>query len=322
MAYPALPRRGGFPVLLTVTLVAWLAQGGLARAQTAREVARDRTRQATSAYDLGQFEKAAHLYEQAYEAVPEPSLLYNIGQSYRKAEQPEKALTAYQSFLRKAPKDSPMRPQVEARAAELEKIVADTRETRNAPPADTLASSTPDDGGKDTAPSPPPAVDPGVRTGWIFGIGVGVGSLRAECDTCGDAGVAGGLHGHIGYMLRPKLAILLDLWGMGHTEDELTVYQNIGVIAARYWFTPALWAQGGLGSAQAGYKWSGVVTLKDRTETVFGVMFAGGYEFYRRGHWVIDGQLRYGTGFYSGEEQDSYVVKAHSLSIGAALSWY
>jgi Tetratricopeptide repeat len=85
-----------------------------------REAARVATKQATAAFNLGHYDEAASLYEEAYKHVPDPILLYDIGQSYRQANQPDKALIAYRSYLRTAPDDAPNRAKVKQWVAELE----------------------------------------------------------------------------------------------------------------------------------------------------------------------------------------------------------
>lgn len=85
-----------------------------------REAARTATKQATAAYNLGHYDEATSLYEEAYRRVPDPILLYDIGQSYRQANKLDKALTAYRSYLRTAPLDAPKREQVEHWVREIE----------------------------------------------------------------------------------------------------------------------------------------------------------------------------------------------------------
>jgi len=85
-----------------------------------REAARIATKQASAAYNLGHYDEAASLYEEAYKHVPDPILLYDLGQSYRQAEKLDKALTAYRSYLRTAPEDAPNRERVKQWVAELE----------------------------------------------------------------------------------------------------------------------------------------------------------------------------------------------------------
>lgn len=169
--------------------------------------------------------------------------------------------------------------------------------------------------------TPPPATT--VRSGLMFGVGVGVGSLVADCDDCRATFEAGGISGHVGWMITPRLALMLDVWGMAHREVFLLVYQNINTLAARYWFTPRFWAAGGIGNANAGYQWDGIfVDREDRTEKTGGVMVGAGYELMIRDNFAIDLEFRYGTGFYDEQVGDDYVIEGHNVSIGAGFNWY
>src|SRR5687767_12112847 len=118
-------RRQGLGVI-----IALLAMPALALADPGVTAAREATRNATAAYNIGQFEEAAKHYEQAYRLVLDPALLFNIGQSYRLAGRPERAIPAYKAYLRTAPANASNRGQVERRVAELERIVADTRKAQ------------------------------------------------------------------------------------------------------------------------------------------------------------------------------------------------
>jgi tetratricopeptide (TPR) repeat protein len=89
-----------------------------------REAARVATKQATAAYNLGHYDEAVSLYEAAYKLVPDPILLYDVGQSYRQANKLDKALTAYRSYLRTASEDAPNRERVEAWIRQLERTIS------------------------------------------------------------------------------------------------------------------------------------------------------------------------------------------------------
>jgi hypothetical protein len=85
-----------------------------------REAARIAAKRAAAAYNLGHYEEAAPLYEEAYRLVQDPVFLYNLGQCYRQSDKLDKALTAYRSYLRTAPEDAVNREQVQAWVSELE----------------------------------------------------------------------------------------------------------------------------------------------------------------------------------------------------------
>jgi tetratricopeptide (TPR) repeat protein len=107
------------------------------------EVARAEVAAAAAAYNLGYYDDAARHYEEAYRQVPDPALLFNIGQSYRLAGKPDRAITAYRSYLRTAPADAANRGQVEKRIPELEKLVEQMKSAQTAPPPGTLPAAPP-----------------------------------------------------------------------------------------------------------------------------------------------------------------------------------
>ena len=106
-------------ILVMVLLAARMAWAGPSE-DNEREAARIATKQATAAYNLGHYDEAASLYEDAYKLVPDPILLYDLGQSYRQANKLDKALTAYRSYLRTAPDDAPIRAKVQQWVDDLE----------------------------------------------------------------------------------------------------------------------------------------------------------------------------------------------------------
>lgn len=118
----------------------------------ARAAAAEHVKQATVAYNLGNYEEAAGHYESAYRQVQDPVLLFNIGQSWRLANRPEKALAAYKGFLRTAPPDHPNRSAVEGRVQELDKAIAEARR-----PAAASPPPEPPPPALSALPAPPPA---------------------------------------------------------------------------------------------------------------------------------------------------------------------
>jgi len=172
---------------------------------------------------------------------------------------------------------------------------------------------------------PPPApVDQG-RKGLTFGVGMGIGSLRADCpdDGCSETMEAVGFEGHIGWMLAPRFALLVESWVMVHRDGFLTVYQVVNTLQAQYWITAAIWIKGGVGNATAGYKWRGIfVQRENRTEAAPGVMFGVGWELVAKGNRVLDLHLKYGTGFYNTEVAGEYVIEGQSVQVGATINFY
>lgn len=90
------------------------------------------------AYNLGQFDRAAELFKQAYEDWPEPAFLFNIAQTYRQSGNCKQALFFYKRFLALKQSDTkkPIKPElqaeVEKRILELEECIR--RELASKPP--------------------------------------------------------------------------------------------------------------------------------------------------------------------------------------------
>lgn len=108
---------------------------------------------ATRFFDLGKYGEAIGEYEAAYLIVPDPNVLYNIGQAYRLWDKPEEAVRSYKNYLRNRP-DAPNRGEVEKRIAELEGSSDEYRLPATEPPA-----ATPTPAPAPEAVVPPPAPD-------------------------------------------------------------------------------------------------------------------------------------------------------------------
>src|SRR5438552_1929152 len=84
------------------------------------EAAREHSNTATAAYNLGQYLEASREFEAAYKLVQDPAFLFNLGQAYRLGGDPEKALTAYRSYLRNAAPAARDREQAQKWKADME----------------------------------------------------------------------------------------------------------------------------------------------------------------------------------------------------------
>jgi tetratricopeptide (TPR) repeat protein len=116
-----------------VVLVA-AALTGMARAdQRPGETARQHYEEAVAAFNLSEFRRAAEEYTEAYKLFHDPTLLYNIAQSYRLARDVPHAISFYQAYLRSAP-NATNRAEVEERLARMKEQPA--REGVNSPSED------------------------------------------------------------------------------------------------------------------------------------------------------------------------------------------
>jgi len=158
------------------------------------EKARTYYQDGTSAYNLGDFQKAIELYKAAYTVRPESVYLYNIAQAYRLDGNLAQALFFYKSYLRNAP-DAVNRAEVERRIAELQAAVEQQmvatekppNETKNPdarrveiPPPEVVARAAPE---PTPGPAPAPADQPArgrpIYKRWWFWAGVGAVAVGA-----------------------------------------------------------------------------------------------------------------------------------------------
>jgi uncharacterized membrane protein YtjA (UPF0391 family) len=155
-----------------------------------------------------------------------------------------------------------------------------------------------------------------VRSGFTGGIGVGAGHIECD-DACEGMNEAGGVGFHLGAMVSPSLAVVLDVWGMRHDEDRSTFSQGIVAGALKAWVLPRLYLMGGVGVAQASWQYDAdVVELSDKSETVPAIIGGVGLELLSSPTFALDVQLRGGEGFY---EDDDVRVRNVQLGVGVAF---
>jgi hypothetical protein len=160
-----------------------------------------------------------------------------------------------------------------------------------------------------------------ARRGGTFGVAIGAGHLGCsvdgdDCDGDG-ASEAAGISVHGGATVGPALAVIGELWLMGHTEDNVTTSQGILTADLRFWAAPGLWLQGGLGFARSAVRYDGdLVDTESRSDTVPAVTAGLGLELISSATFGLDVQLKAGTGLY---EDD---MRIYNLSLGVGANWY
>ena len=120
-------------------------------AQTDGEAAKALFVQGQSEYDLGHFQEALTLFEQAYKKKNVAALLYNIAQCHRQLGDLKMARTTYKAFLAKQP-GSQFAPLAKEKLAEVEQALEAQQALRSAAPTE-LAPASGDP--KDANASPP-----------------------------------------------------------------------------------------------------------------------------------------------------------------------
>jgi hypothetical protein len=178
-------------VVLVGSLV--MALAGVSRADNAEDEAKRHFDDGTKAYNLGEFTRAATEYRAAYNAKPDPVLLYNIAQSYRLANDFPQALFFYKSFRRNLP-DAANRAEVDERIRALEEQIERQKSVAISPPNNTVppgtappvgaqATEAPAAGAADTTVTTAAEHRPLYKKWWLWtvvgvvavGVGVGVG---------------------------------------------------------------------------------------------------------------------------------------------------
>jgi hypothetical protein len=156
-------------------------------ADTPLDQARALAGQATVEYNVGHFDQALDLYTKAYEALPKPALLFDIGQCHRMLGHYERAVFFFEGYLREQP-EATNREVAEGLLAESKQQLEAQRAAaeRAAQQHDATASAA------QPAPSPPPVAagdanpravvhpstgHPAVRIAGVATAGVGIALL-------------------------------------------------------------------------------------------------------------------------------------------------
>lgn len=153
-----------------------------------REQARQHYDSASRKFDVGRFDDAATEFQAVYELTGDPSLLFNIAQSFRQAQKYDKALLFYRSYLNKLP-DAGNRLAVEKRIGEINEILEKQKSVSEAPPQGTIKPPAEDKPSQESVPpnretpaapvEPPRPPPPALRyTGIALG-GLAVAALGA-----------------------------------------------------------------------------------------------------------------------------------------------
>jgi tetratricopeptide (TPR) repeat protein len=101
------------------------AAEGLARARAHFDAGR-------ALYSLGNYRDALREFTAGYQLAPRPSFLINLGHTYRKLDELDKAAEVFRRFLAVTPADDPLRPQVVDLLAAIDQQLA-TRAARPTP---------------------------------------------------------------------------------------------------------------------------------------------------------------------------------------------
>jgi tetratricopeptide (TPR) repeat protein len=138
-------------------------------------------------YNLGAFDRAIELWKQGYEYKDDPIFLYNIAQAYRQKGDHQKAIFFYKAYIREEPR-ARNRDDVEARIAELTKLLEAQQNATEAPPKEPVSPPEPQAEPPPVVAPPSPSVAPArddldarpgrmMKIGGAVAGGIGVAAL-------------------------------------------------------------------------------------------------------------------------------------------------
>ena len=142
-------------------------------------------------FRLGEFDKATDDWRASYDALPEPLLLYNLGQAYRARENYSQAIFFYKGYLASSVPTSDQRHSVEERLTQLQKALEEHKKAQEAPPTGpsqvpTVQPAPPAPVIAAAHPAPPPrpwaqrnAIALGLGAAGLALVGTGGGLLGA-----------------------------------------------------------------------------------------------------------------------------------------------
>lgn len=166
------------------------------------------------------------------------------------------------------------------------------------------------------------------RRGFTLGMSFGVGGMGTEtgaidCLDCVGDPLAGGLTFHVGAMITPRLALLVEYAGSVKQLDAVgfnNFSQSMALIGAQYWLTPKVWLKGGFGYAYAAVSYDDGWVVEDQGVADGGALAAAiGYEILSGPRFAIDLQARVGVGVYESLDYSDQIQSGH---IGIGLSWF
>ena len=150
----------GARVVGRITIVVVLLAAFTVATADNKKIAREAYQRATKQYNLGEYQRALEAFTEAYNAVPDPSLLFNLGQCQRQLGAKQKAVTLYKSYLREA-SSPPNGDEVRRIIAGLEEAIEKDRVAAAVPPNGPMQNTPPTaDPPAGRSESPAPEVAP------------------------------------------------------------------------------------------------------------------------------------------------------------------
>lgn len=165
-----------------------------AAAESEEERAERIFEEATKQYNLGKFQSALTGYQKAYDLLPLPAFLFNIGQCYRNLGDYDRAIFSFEIYLKEL-KEPAARRRIEVLIQELKAEAATNPKNAPPPPPNVKPPKGP--------PVDPPGLTPqtavttrppkrGVHKRWWFWVIVAGAALTTGAVVAGVASSSGG----------------------------------------------------------------------------------------------------------------------------------
>lgn len=148
------------------------------------------------------------------------------------------------------------------------------------------------------------------RKGFVIGLGGGVGETRTE----NGSNTAIASEFHIGGMLGPRTALLVESSAITDREEDFTFGIGVVALAVQHWFNEKGWAKGGVGSGFVFVSGQGESEWEDAG---LGFLAAVGYEALQRDKFTLDLQGRFTTS--SGVKEG---VRVNNFSAAIGVNWW
>ena len=173
-------------------------------------------------------------------------------------------------------------------------------------------------------PMPAPMIytpPPRERHGLFGGGGLFGGNISCDGADCGGFREAGGASGHIGYLFTTKLGVLLDLWAMTSSQNNVSVTFVASTINLRYYVAPSFWVQGGIGNGHAIVR---VSIFQARGDDVPAAEVGAGLELVRGRNWALDVSLKLAQGGKTdqGMDMSDDVQTGRMVGLGAHITLF
>lgn len=130
----------------------------------------------TKRYDLREYEAAIDAFRKAYDLLPDPLFLFDIGQSYRQLKDCDNARSFYKSYLRNKP-DADNRDKVEKFITDMDDCVRAQDAARPAPPPSPPPSSPTEPAAQPLPPAPAAAETSSGSSLRTLGIVTGIAGV-------------------------------------------------------------------------------------------------------------------------------------------------